>query len=142
MSYQPVMSPWVPEIYSRGSRSRYAQYPTFTRTPIPGAGFNRRLVMASQPLDLSGLGSTAPRPGDVVNIVAGLITNPEETLKSRGPALVSAIDKHVTGPLIKSAAKQSAPYVVKYVLPPVALIIVTSALGAWFGYKVARKIGA
>lgn len=142
MSYQPLMQPWDPQVYSLGSRRRYAQYPTFVRTPIPGAGFNRRLVMAAQPIMLNGLGGTAPRPMDVVNVVAGLLTNPEATLAARGPALVSAVDTHVMGPLIDSAMKAAKPYAVKYAVPPLAFIAVTSALGAWFGYKVAQKLGA
>lgn len=140
MSYQPLMRPWEPQVYSLGSRRRYAQYPTFVRTPIPGAGFNRRLVMASQPLMLNGLG--AVNPMDVVNVAAGLLTNPEATLQARGPALVAAVDSHVMGPLVVSVVKQAKPYLFKYVLPPLALIMVTSALGAWFGYKIAQKTGA
>lgn len=140
MSYQPVMRPFNPQIYSLGSRRRYAQYPTFVRTPIPGAGFNRRIVMASQPLMLNGLG--AVNPMDVVNVAAGLITNPEATLVARGPALVAAVDRHVMGPLVVSMVKEVKPYVFKYVLPPLVFIMVTSALGAWFGYKIAQKTGA
>ena len=141
MSYQPMMPMLNTQVYSLGSRSRYAQYPTFVRTPIPGAGFNRRLVMASQPIMLNGLGAT-PNPMDIVNVVAGLLTNPEATLAARGPALVNAVDAHVMGPLVDSAMKAAKPYALKYALPPLAFVMVTSALGAWFGYKIAQKTGA
>lgn len=143
MSYQPMMSPWLPQAYSLGSRRRYAQYPTFVRTSIPGAGFNRNLVMASQPLMLNGMGDgLGVNPMDVVNVAAGLISNPDATLRARGPAIVAALETHILGPAIDSAAKKAAPYAFKYVLPPLAFIMITSALGAWFGYKVAQKIGA
>lgn len=140
MSYQPLMRPWNPQIYSLGSRRRYAQYPTFVRTPIPGAGFNRRLVMASQPLMLNGLG--AVNPMDVVNVAAGLLTNPDATLRAKGPALVTAVDTYLTGPMVDSVMVKIRPYAFKYALPPLAFIMVTSALGAWFGYKIAQKTGA
>ena len=140
MSYQPLMRPWNPQIYSLGSRRRYAQYPTFVRTPIPGAGFNRRLVMASQPLMLNGLG--AVNPMDVVNVAAGLLTNPDATLRAKGPALVTAVDTYLTGPMVDSVMVKIRPYALKYALPPLAFIMVTSALGAWFGYKIAQKTGA
>lgn len=141
MSYQPLMSSWNPQLYTRGSRGRYAQYPTFTRTPIPGAGFNRRLVMASQPIMLNGLG-VAPNPMDIVNTAAGLLTNPDATLRAKGPALVAAVDTYLTAPMVDSVMMKVKPYALKYALPPFAFIMLTSALGAWFGFKVAQKVGA
>lgn len=141
MSYQPMMPQANTSIYSLGSRRRYAQYPTFVRTPIPGAGFNRQLVMASQPIMLNGLGA-GPNPMDVVNIAAGLLTSPEATLRARGPALVSAVDAHLMGPLVDSAMKAVKPYALKYVLPFAAVIMVSSIIGAVFSVRVARKVGA
>lgn len=60
------MQPYVPQIYSIGSRSRYWPYGApYIRTPIPGAGFQgRRMVYAEQPLLLGATPSstgTAPR---------------------------------------------------------------------------------
>lgn len=141
MSYQPMMPQANTSIYSLGSRRRYAQYPTFVRTPIPGAGFNRHLVMASQPIMLNGLGA-GPNPMDIVNTAAGLLTNPDATLRAKGPALVAAVDAYLTGPLIDTVMVKVRPYALKYALPPFAFIMLTSALGAWFGYKVAQKVGA
>jgi len=141
MSYAPLMPQLNTSIYSLGSRRRTAQYPTFVRTPIPGAGFNRRLVMAAQPIMLNGLGA-GPNPMDVVNVAAGLITNPDATLRARGPAIVTAVDTYLMAPLVASVVKEVKPYVFKYVIPPLAIIMITSALGAWFGYKIAQKTGA
>jgi len=144
MSYQPIMRPWQPEIYTLGSRGRYAQYPTFVRTPIPGAGFNRRLVMASQPLMLNGMGALgAPLdPMALVNTAAGVLTNPEATLRQKGPEIVRAVDAHVMGPLVKSVVKNVKPYIIKYVLPVVGTIAVASIVGAIYSYRAARKLGA
>jgi hypothetical protein len=144
MSYQPVMRPWKPEIYSLGSRSRYAQYPTFVKTPIPGAGFNRRLVMASQPLMLNGLGALGNplNPTALVNTAAGLLTSPDATLAAKGPAIVAAVDAHLMGPLVKSVVKQTKPYILKYVLPVYAVITVAAVLGAVYGYQIKKKVGA
>ena len=144
MSYQPIMKPWKPEIYTLGSRGRYAQYPTFVRTSIPGAGFNRRLVMASQPLMLNGMGALgAPLdPMALVNTTAGLLTNPGATLAAKGPAIVAAVDAHVMGPLVKSVVKNAKPYILKYVLPVYAVITVAAVLGAVYGYQIKKKVGA
>lgn len=145
MSYQPIMKPWKPEIYTLGSRGRYAQYPTFVRTPIPGAGFNRRLVMASQPLMLNGMGALGVpplNPTDLVGTAAGLISNPDATLAAKGPAIVAAVDAHVMGPLVKSVVKNAKPYIMKYVLPVYAVITVAAVLGAVYGYQIKKKVGA
>jgi len=144
MSYQPIMKPWQPEIYTLGSRGRYAQYPTFVRTPIPGAGFNRRLVMASQPLMLNGMGALgAPLdPMALVNTAAGVLTNPEATLRQKGPEIVRAVDAHVMGPLVKSVVKNAKPYILKYVLPVFGVIAVSSIIGAVYSYRAAKKLGA
>jgi hypothetical protein len=144
MSYQPVMRPWKPEIYSLGSRSRYAQYPTFVRTSIPGAGFNRQLVMASQPLMLNGMGALGSPldPMAIVNTTAGLLTNPDATLRQRGPEIVRAVDAHVMAPLVESVVKNAKPYILKYVLPVYAVITVGAVLGAVYGYKISKKVGA
>jgi len=144
MSYQPIMKPWKPEIYTLGSRGRYAQYPTFVRTPIPGAGFNRRLVMASQPLMLNGMGALgAPlNPMALVNTAAGVLTNPDATLRQKGPEIVRAVDAHVMGPLVKSVVKNAKPYILKYVLPVYAVITVAAVLGAVYGYQIKKKVGA
>lgn len=141
MTYQPTLPMMDPQLYTRGSRGRYAQYPTFVRTAVPGAGFNRRLVMASQPIMLNGLGAS-PNPMDIVNTAAGLLTNPDATLRAKGPALVTAVDTYLTGPMVDSVMMKVKPYALKYVLPFVAVITVSSILGAWFGYKIAQKTGA
>lgn len=144
MSYQPIMKPWKPEIYTLGSRGRYAQYPTFVRTPIPGAGFNRRLVMASQPLMLNGMGAlgTPLDPMALVGTAAGVLTNPDATLRAKGPQIVAAVDAHVMGPLVKSVVKNAKPYILKYVLPVYAVITVAAVLGAVYGYQIKKKVGA
>jgi hypothetical protein len=58
-----VLQPYVPQIYSIGSRSRFWPYGTpYVRTPIPGAGFEgRRMFYETQPLMLG-----APPPPEVL----------------------------------------------------------------------------
>jgi hypothetical protein len=114
------------------------------RTSIPGAGFNRQLVMASQPLMLNGMGALGSPldPMAIVNTTAGLLTNPDATLRQRGPEIVRAVDAHVMAPLVESVVKNAKPYILKYVLPVYAVITVGAVLGAVYGYKISKKVGA
>ena len=141
-------------IYSKGDRYRYRQYPFWTRTSIPGAGFKRRLVWAQQPLMLSGLsggynysahhspdglGVTASQVTSTVSTAAGLLSDPDAYLRARGPQLVAALDRHVIGPIMDASIRRSTPYIVKYIVPPIALLYVISGMAAWFAYKSWKK---
>lgn len=84
---------------------------------------------------MGGLGISAGDAATTVTTAASLISNPDAYLRTKGPALVSALDTHVVGPLMDLSIKRSAPYVFKYVLPPMMVLYVLSGLGAWFAYK-------
>lgn len=143
ISHLPDLRPRPPIIYSRGDRWRYRQYPFWTRTSIPGAGFKRRLLWAEQPLmgsySLGGLGLTAAQATTTVSTAASLISDPEAYLRNKGPALVSALDRHVVGPLMDLSIRRSAPYAFKYVLPPLAILYIVSGIGAWYAYKAFKR---
>ncbi|HEY5657466.1 MAG TPA: hypothetical protein VIY27_06725 [Myxococcota bacterium] len=90
------MEPFVPQIYSIGSRSRFWPYGTpYVRTPIPGAGFKgRRMYYGTQPMDLGGLGQTPPmKPSPAVmhSATARMIRDPRQRfiLACRGGPPVS-----------------------------------------------------
>jgi hypothetical protein len=157
------MSPYTPRIYGPGGRGRFRSYPHVTRTSIPGAGFRvRKLVWGEQPLNLGGARAGVPltRYGDyaeapllglgvaastitgAVDVAARLINDPEGTLRSRGPLLVSSFDRHVLTPGMDVFAKRSAPYLIKYLLPPLAVLYVITGLGAFWSFKAARKLNA
>lgn len=91
-------------------------------------------------MGMAGLGQTTGgvRPEDVMAVAATtarLISNPEVTLRAQGPQIVAALDRHVVNPLVDRAAVASAPYIVRYLLPPIMLLYVISGVGAFFSYQ-------
>lgn len=147
MSYSiPSMPAFQPQIYSVGSKSLFEQYDTvnndastpFVTTPIPGAGYQHVALRArGQALDLGGLhglGATGDQAAAVVNVVAGLLVDPQRELERRGPALVAALDEHVVVPLMDSMMVVAEPYLVRYVAVPLAVIGVASIAAAYFAY--------
>jgi len=73
-----------------------------------------------------GAGPSAQDTGqtvlNVANVVAGLVRDPEGTLRVQGPGIVSAVDRHLVGPVVDSVARASAPYVLRYVLPALGVL--------------------
>jgi hypothetical protein len=151
------MTPYTPNIYARGGFGRFRQYPRVVQTPIPGAGYKvGKMMWAEQELNLNGsaksqpygsyyrvplrgLGDEAPTARQVANILdvtAQIIRDPEGTLRQQGPQIVSAADRYLLEPIIARAARQTAPYLVKYVMPPLAVLYVLSGLSAYYSYKV------
>lgn len=142
MSYN---SPFRPQIYSYQSRSRFRQYPRQVVTSIPGAGYAvDHLRWGDQALDLSGLGSAAgvQTATQLLDAAAQLTSNPDAYLRLKGPAIVAAADAYVVGPMAASAGRAAAPYMLKYVVPPLLILYTLSGLAAFFAYKAARKSGA
>jgi hypothetical protein len=164
MSLARTFSQYTPSIYQPRGLARFRSYPPYARTPIPGAGYKaKRLVWGEQALNLDGVGArprrvqygnyaAAPLLGlgvaaastvtRAVDVTAQLLVDPEGTLRARGPQLVSSFDRYILTPGIDVFAKRSAPYIIKYLLPPIAVLYVITGFGAYFSYKAARKLNA
>lgn len=102
--------------------------------PFPGRRY------AQQPL--LGLGSTASTITGAFDAVAQLTTNPDAYLRTKGPAIVAAADTYLLSPMSATIGRKSAPYVLKYVVPPLVILYGLSGLAAFFAYKAAKKSGA
>jgi hypothetical protein len=98
---------------------------------------------ASQPL--LGLGSTglgALNVGQVLDAAARLTSDPDAYLRQKGPAIVAAADTYLLTPMSATIGRKSAPYLLKYVAPPLVMLYALSGLAAFFAYKAAKKSGA
>lgn len=89
-------------------------------------------------IESGGLGITADELTSAIDVAAQIVRNPEEVLKARGPAIVSAIDEHVLEPTIDAAGKAMAPYVIKYLMPPIAILYFLVGVSAYYSYKSYR----
>jgi hypothetical protein len=89
------------------------------------------------PCGMNGLGDTGQDVARATQIIAGLIANPDATLRTHGPAIVVAADRHVVEPLTDKIGENLAPYAVKYILPPLAVLYIISGIGAFYSYKAA-----
>jgi hypothetical protein len=142
MSYSSVPA-FRPQIYSYQSRSRFRQYPRQVVTSIPGAGYAvKNLRWGEQAIDLGGLGTTAQTVTQAFDAVAQLTSNPDAYLRTKGPAIVAAADTYLLSPMSATIGRKSAPYVLKYVVPPLVILYGLSGLAAFFAYKAAKKSGA
>jgi hypothetical protein len=103
----------------RRSTRRRQRYPT-TRHPLSGLGAARDVTSA-------------------LAITAGLVSSPDATLRRHGPAVVTAVDRHVLGPLLGKVGEQLTPVVIKYVLPTVAGLYVLGGLSAYYSYQTAKS---
>lgn len=92
------------------------------------------------PVTFSGMGDTAADVQTALQVTAGLFSDPDGTLRRYGPPIVTAADRHVVDPMVKRLGTAMAPYMVKYVLPPVAILYVISGISAYYSYKVAKKM--
>lgn len=100
------------------------------------------------PVTIGGMGDSGDGLGQSINaqdiseiaaLSARLITNPDATLRSQGPRVVAALDQHIVNPLVDRMATAAAPYVVRYLLPPLAVLYVLSGLGAFFSYQTFKQ---
>jgi hypothetical protein len=87
-------------------------------------------------------GSATQNVMTLLDVTAGLIRDPETTLRTRGPAIVAAADKHVVNPIFDKVGQAVAPYMVKYVLPPMAILYVLSGISAYYSFRMAKKMNA
>lgn len=143
---------YTPSLYLPGSAGRYRQYPRVVRTSIPGAGVTAgKMVWGEQVMNLwgapalpfnsnrvplLGFGSTASDIAAGTSLIAGLIANPDATLRTQGPRIVSALDAYIVGPVVQAAVERSTPYLVRYFGPPLVTMYVMTALSTWFSYEV------
>lgn len=98
------------------------------------------------PVTFAGLGqSTGSATQNVMtllDVTAGLIRDPETTLRTRGPAIVAAADRHVVNPLFSLVGDALAPYMIKYALPSFAVLYVLGGVSAYYSYRTAKKLNA
>lgn len=92
----------------------------------------------------AALGDTASDIASGASLIAGLISNPEGTLRTQGPRIVRALDSYVVGPVVDAAVERSTPYLVRYFAPPMVTMYIMTALSTWFSYEVltAHRRGA
>lgn len=86
----------------------------------------------------SGLGISTEELTGAIDVAAQIVRDPHGVLKARGPAIVSAVDEHILDPTIDSIAKGLAPYVIKYVVPPIAILYFMVGLSTYYSYKSYR----
>jgi hypothetical protein len=84
----------------------------------------------------AGMGDTASDIASGASLIAGLISNPDATLRTQGPRIVAALDSYVVGPVVQAAVERSTPYLVRYFGPPLVTMYVMTALSTWFSYEV------
>jgi hypothetical protein len=87
------------------------------------------------PVTIGGLGDTAADVSTALTVTAGLFRDPDGTLRRYGPPIVTAADQHVVNPLIDRIGQSLTPYVLKYVLPVIAGLYVTTGISAYYSYK-------
>lgn len=89
---------------------------------------------------LNGLG--AVEAGDIteaLEVAAQIVKDPNAVLKARGPAIVSALDRHVVEPTLENVAKTLAPYLLKYALPPIAILYLLTGMSTFYSYKTYKS---
>jgi hypothetical protein len=93
------------------------------------------------PITLAGgMGDTGTDIATALNVTAGLFSDPDGTLRRYGPPIIAAADQHIVDPLVQELGRAMGPYMVKYVLPPLAVLYVISGVSAYYSYKVAKKL--
>jgi hypothetical protein len=94
------------------------------------------------PVTFAGLGQS-PELSTLTSVVdtsARLIRDPEGLMRAQGPQIVSALDRHVVNPLVDRMAQAAAPYMVRYVVPPLAVLYVISGLGAFYSFQSLKTL--
>lgn len=76
--------------------------------------------------------STAQDVQTALTVTAGLFRDPDGTLRQYGPPIVTAADKHIVDPVIGKIGQALTPYVLKYVLPVIAGLYVTTGIAAYY----------
>jgi hypothetical protein len=120
-----------------------------------GACLNRAVQHgANVTFSASGLGQAAAPPGvpasmadtqralqiaaSLAQIGAQVISNPDLFTRTQAPRVVNALDESVVTPLVDRVAQRAAPYFIRYVMPPLAVLYVLSGMAAFFSYEVLK----
>lgn len=158
-----ALAPYTPALYLRRNLGRYRSYPHTTVTPIPGAGYDaQNLVWGEQYLNLwgdkpgmasmqygnyenvplLGVGAdvTPQQVMDVADTLSQIFSNPDATLRAKGPAIVAATDKYLLGPMTDAMASHIAPYLWKYFAPALALLYVGVGISAFYSYSALKAV--
>lgn len=93
-------------------------------------------VARHRPVTIAGLGQvTASTVASIADTSARLISDPEGTMRRQGPQIVAALDRHIVNPLVDRMAVAAAPYMLRYILPPLAVLYVLSGLSAFYSFQ-------
>jgi hypothetical protein len=87
------------------------------------------------PVTFAGMGDTAADVSTALTVTAGLFRDPDGTLRTYGPPIVTAADQHIVNPLMDKVGEALTPYILKYVLPVVAGLYITTGISAYYSYK-------
>lgn len=122
--------------YSRG----YWQKRANLCTEFADEGECLAQVARHAPVTIGGMGDTASDVSTAISVTAQLFSNPDAALRRYGPPIVAAADQHVVDPIIDRVGESMAPYVVKYLVPPLVLLYIVSGIGAYYSYQTARQM--
>ena len=86
----------------------------------------------------AGLGISTEDLTGAIDVAAQIVRDPHGVLKARGPAIVSAVDQHILDPTISSIAEGLTPYIIKYVVPPIAILYFMVGVSTYYSYKSYR----
>ena len=95
------------------------------------------------PVTIGGLGqadTTARDVGTAVRVTAELFSNPDAALRRYGPPIVAAAEQHVVDPVVDKLGQAMAPYAVKYLLPPLAMLYVITGISAYYSYQNSQRL--
>jgi hypothetical protein len=88
------------------------------------------------PVTIGALGDTSRDISTALNVTAGLFRDPDSTLRQYGPPIVTAADRHIVDPLLGEVGRALTPYVLKYVLPVILGLYVTTGISAYYSYRL------
>jgi hypothetical protein len=98
-----------------------------------------QLTQQGMPVTIGGMGDTASDISTALTVTAGLFRDPDGTLRQYGPPIVTAADRHVVHPLLDEVGRALTPYILKYVLPVIAGLYVTTGISAYYSYKIHER---
>lgn len=129
--------------WSKAKLKRYWDARAKACTQFADEGSCLAQVARHVPVTFAGLGQVnAQDVAQATNIIAGLVANPDATLRRYGPAVVTAADRHIVTPLSDRIASAAGPYMVKYLIPPLAVLYVLGGISAYYSWRSARKLQA
>lgn len=87
-----------------------------------------------------GLGqdTTAEDVRTAVHVTAQLFSNPDQALRTYGPPIVAAAERHVVDPLVDRIGQAIAPYAVAYLIPPLTVLYILTGISAYYSFQTAQ----